>query len=54
MFQSSEKSIRLPMMTTTQQLAYLDKWKYTAISLPLDENSNAGNFIIVLPKEKSR
>jgi hypothetical protein len=41
------------MMTTVTKVPYLDKWKYTAVSLPLSETANAGNFIIVLPKDKT-
>jgi hypothetical protein len=42
------------MMTTTAKVPYMDKWKYTAVSLPLHESTASGNFIIVLPKESVR
>jgi hypothetical protein len=41
------------MMTTTAKLGYVDKSKFTAVSLPLHENTNAGNFIVILPKEQA-
>ena len=53
LFQSAEKSVRLPMMMTTASVPYIDRWKFSAIALPLSEGSNAGNFIIVLPKTRS-
>ena len=42
------------MMTTTTKAAYINKWKYSAIALPLTETLKAGSLIIVLPKHKTR
>ena len=50
----SEKTIRIPMMSTTSQVPYLNKWRYEAVALPLHESINNGHFIIVLPKDNTK